>query len=196
MNSISIKVLSIGIALLLAPRAGHAWCAKGPLATQTGTTLRHVPVYLHASSSSTTFLGHPINQAETAIRAVVNTWWEEGNANVRPYYAGRTTNTDPTGRVIIRQDTSTACSRCTGSVACEYQHTYGSHRIGSTLWFETPQSCFPTGYGPWTMIPREKYDGFRFALLHELGHALGLLHPFGSSSGCPAGGWTPTSSAR
>lgn len=169
-------------------RTAEAFCLEGPLRTTGGAIIRNVPVYLYATSTQTTFLGFPIDQVETNLRAVTNTWWEEGGANVRPYYAGRTTSTSTTGRVLIR--TSTSCSTCTASgsnpYACENTFPSNSVRNGSVIWLESPASCM-TPYGPWTMTPLTDNDSFRWTVAHELGHSLGINHAHNGPS-CPFGG--------
>lgn len=190
MKGIIIAILVL-LSCLAQEKNTHAYCLEGPLRTTGGSIIRTVPVYLYATASQTTFLGIPIDQIETGIRSAVATWWEEGTANVRPYYAGRTTSTSVTGRVLLRSDASTSCTRCSGSHACEKTSPSNTTRNGSTIWFETPLSCFPSGYGPWQPIVQAG-DGFRQTLTHELGHALGFNHPHKPGS-CTGGGWIDTS---
>ncbi len=169
------STLVAALAVVAAPMPASAYCLLGALHYPNTTTVRHeVPVYLVAPNS--TFGELPTAYVEQEIRLAIDQWAENSDSEFRPYYAGITTNTSTTGRIVIREDNVSNGTECSAD-ACAVSNYQSGRRIGTRIWVVNLMNLGGGQRGAWNL------PDFATMITHELGHAFGLDDAYGD--GCP-----------
>jgi hypothetical protein len=132
-----------------------------------------VPVYVNLTTF--TDRGYEANDVLAAVYNAINTWYEEGGANIRPYYAGTTAASGGSpGQINIVMEDWVGFSACFlgwagwGNDNCDQGGTYIV--LFDKLWYNCPKA--PVN---WTgaEYPPAQYFSMQDVLTHEFGHALG-----------------------
>jgi hypothetical protein len=164
----AVAVIAALVAAASAPaHAAYCLMSGAPLREPGSDTVRHqIPVWLYAPSNDS-FAGIPTVWAEHELKIALDQWVEQSGANIRLYYAGKTTDTSTWGRIVVRENKDDRCAGASGCVQANYQYNTRSWRtiVGATLWMN-PDGLFGEGWGSM----RE----FAAVLFHELGHTMGL----------------------
>lgn len=117
-------------------------------------------------------------------RAALDAWYEDGQAAIRFVHYGDWNQPDDTSsypKVVIRALTDDDSHDCNGQYACSLMsECSGSKCKVATIWIRDAASM-PSG-AQWGVVPpgtsSSTFKDYMGALVHELGHILGLAHSF------------------